>query len=165
MPVIYSMRWYIQTMFIWVRYGTRPMNKVWVFEQTPYSLDTCSIVPYQTKNERCLYFLTRSSHIWHNCHNRLQFKLQLECDMGWYTPHGENHCAGCNKACEWHHVVWACEWHVWLSMPVTSCDWCCACEWHSMRVASKGMRAKRILFDASDFNTSHVTSMHHPKRA
>ena len=48
---------------------------------------------------KCLYFLTRSSHIWYNCHI-LQFKLQLECDMCWYRykSQSENHCTECDKS-------------------------------------------------------------------
>ena len=79
------------------------MNKVWAFNRLPYSLDMCYIFPYCTKNEQRLYFLTRSSHIWHNCH-RLLFKLQLECDMGWYgyKSHSENTCAEGEKLCAKH---------------------------------------------------------------
>ena len=60
---------------------------------------TCAVfLPYRTKNEHRLYFLTRSSYTWHNCH-RLQLKLQLKCDMGWYqyTSHGDNYCAECEN--------------------------------------------------------------------
>ena len=49
------------------KYSTRPMKKVWAFRRTLYSLDMCYIFPYRTKNEQRLYFLTRSSHIWHDC--------------------------------------------------------------------------------------------------
>ena len=82
------------------KYNTSPMNKVWAFRRTPYSLDMCCIFPYLTRNEQRLYFLARSSHTWHNYH-RLQFKLQLECDEGWYryTSHSENHCTECDIAC------------------------------------------------------------------
>ena len=76
------------------KYSSCPMNKAL------YSLDMCYIFPYRTKNEQRLYFLTRSSHIWHDCHI-LQFKLglPLECDMGWYryTSPSKNHCAECEK--------------------------------------------------------------------
>ena len=63
------------------KYSTCPMNKVWAFRRTPYSLDMCCIFTYCTKNEQRLYFLTRSSHTWHNCHI-LQFKLQLRVRYG-----------------------------------------------------------------------------------
>ena len=58
---------------------------------------TCPVFS-RTKNEQRLYFLTRSRHTWHNCH-RLLFKLQLECDMGWYRypSHSENYCAECEN--------------------------------------------------------------------
>ena len=70
------------------KYSTRPMNKVWAFRRTPYSLDMCCIFHYRTKNEHRLYFLTRSGHTWHYCH-RLQSDVQLECDMGWYQGWGQ----------------------------------------------------------------------------
>ena len=59
----------MQTVFIWVRYGKIQhsfMNNAWAFRRTPYSLNMCCIVTYRTKNEERLYFLTRSSHTWHN---------------------------------------------------------------------------------------------------
>ena len=83
------------------KYSTCPMNKVWAFRRTLYLLDLCCIFSYRTKNEQRLYFLTRSSHIWHDCDISciFQLKLQLECDMGWYryTSHSENHCAECEN--------------------------------------------------------------------
>ena len=50
----------MQTMLIWVQYekdGSRPFNL--------YSLDERCIFLYDTKNEQQLYFLTPSSHTWH----------------------------------------------------------------------------------------------------
>ena len=89
------------------------MNKVWAFRRTPYSLDMCCIFQYRTKNEQRLYFLTRSDYTWHNCH-RVQFKVQLECDMGWYryTSRSDNHCHGVSAlyctAKPKSPAVWAC---------------------------------------------------------
>ena len=82
------------------KYSTRPKNKVWAFSENliHWTCFMCCIFPYRTKNVQRLYFLTQSSHIWHTRHI-LQFKLQLECDMGWYryTYHIENRCTECEK--------------------------------------------------------------------
>ena len=66
------------------KYNPCPMNKVWAFRWTLYSLEMCCIFSCGTKNKR-LYLLPRSSHTWHNCHI-------LQCDMGWYryTSPSEN---------------------------------------------------------------------------
>ena len=76
------------------KYSTCSMNKVWAFRRTLYSWNMCCIFPY----------FTRSCHTWHNCH-RFEFKLQLECDMGWYrhTSHSENHPIECEK--KMYHIL------------------------------------------------------------
>ena len=81
-------------------YSTRPMNKVWAFRRTSCSSAMCCIFSCRMQNEQRLYFLTRSRPIWHKCPT-LQFKLQVECVMGWYryTPHSDIHHAECEKTC------------------------------------------------------------------
>ena len=82
----------MQTVFIWVQYG-----KIHSFiEHVLY----CHI---SHSNER-LYFLTQSSHTWHNSriHCVQSATTDLEYDMGWYwyTSHSENHSTECeNKLC------------------------------------------------------------------
>ena len=63
------------------KYSTCPMNKMWAFRRTPYSLDICCIFQYRTKNEQLLYFLTRSSHTWYTQHTR-----DIEPMSGWCWP-------------------------------------------------------------------------------
>ena len=43
----------------------------------------CAVFSISHEKSITFDFLTWSSNTWHNCH-RLQFKLHLECDMGWY---------------------------------------------------------------------------------
>ena len=66
---LFQETWDIQMVFIWVRYGEIqhcPMNNVWAFRRTSYSLDMCCSFQYRTENEQRLHFPTRSSHTWHN---------------------------------------------------------------------------------------------------
>ena len=53
---------------------------------------------FAISHEKWTTFVSRSSLTWHNCH-RLQLKLQLEWDMGWYryTFSSENHCTEWEK--------------------------------------------------------------------
>ena len=60
---------------------------------------TCAVFSHiACKMIERLYFFTRSSFTWHNCHT-LQFKLQLECDRAWYwyTSLSDNHWTDCEK--------------------------------------------------------------------
>ena len=60
---IHGVWWYANAVHL-KKYSTRPMNKVWAFRRTPYSLDMCCIFTYRKENEQRLYILTRLlSHI------------------------------------------------------------------------------------------------------
>ena len=70
--VYLSVIWEITALVEWIRGEPLDIGHVLYFQY----------FQYRTKNEQRLYFLTRSSHTWHNYHT-LQFKVQLECDVGW----------------------------------------------------------------------------------
>ena len=59
------------------KYSTRPMSKLWAF-----SLDMCCIFPYRT-NKMNVFIFSHKSQITYKLPDTLQFKIQLECDMGW----------------------------------------------------------------------------------
>ena len=44
------------------KYSTRPMNKVWAFRRTPFSLDKCFIFPYRTQIEQRILWRDQVTH-------------------------------------------------------------------------------------------------------
>ena len=79
------------------KYSTRPMNEVWAFRRTPYSLDMCCIFTHLTKiNNVCIFLHDQVTH--NILLPYIVLNLQLECDTGWYpyTSHSKNQSTECD---------------------------------------------------------------------
>ena len=82
--------WENTTLILWV--GYEPLGDHFIH-------GTCAVFSHITQKMNNVCIFSHDEVIYDITAVHFQFKLQLECDMGWYryTSHSENHCTECMK--------------------------------------------------------------------